>query len=66
MTKLTVADRAMIESLLDFDFTLTSIAKKLGRHVSTISSELKRRIVIGRVRSMQIQKEEIVEGNVSY
>ena len=32
----------MIESLLGLDFTLTLIAKKLGRHVSTISREVKR------------------------
>ena len=42
MTQMTVADRAKIESMLEFNFTLSKIAKKLSRHRSTIFRELKR------------------------
>lgn len=41
--QLTVTDRKVIEVLLQSDFTVTSIANKLGKSVSTISREVKSR-----------------------
>ena len=41
--QLTAADRGAIEVLLQQDFTLSSIAKKLGRDKGTISREIKNR-----------------------
>jgi len=41
--QLTAADRGAIEVLLRTDFTLTSIADKIGKSVSTISREISKR-----------------------